>query len=87
MDYQLSTADLEIESEPLFVYPNPFTNELNFSFTDEGTVELYALDGRKMLVADWESVVDVSSLNRGIFIAVVLNKNKELVNTFKITKE
>lgn len=87
MDYQLSTLELEEERKELVVYPNPFTNELKFSFVDEGTVELYSLDGRRMLVADWESSVDVSSLNSGMFIAVVLNKNKEMVNTFKITKE
>ena len=88
LDYLLNVDDFEMEeTTPLVVYPNPFTNTIHFSFVNPGEVEVYALDGRKVVTSAWDEVIETTSLSTGIYVLVVKNIKGELVETFKITKQ
>jgi hypothetical protein len=87
MDYQLSTEEIERLESPLVLYPNPFTETINFSYSDKGTIQIFSLDGKMVHQAEWSETIHVSNLTSGLFIVRVTNEEGVLVNTFKITKQ
>ena len=75
-------------SAPISLYPNPFKNELMISGTS-GSVQIYDVLGKLTLVADFENgaPINTEALEKGIYIVRVMNNNKELVKTQKISKD
>lgn len=88
MNYQLSTDELmkEESTEDLVVYPNPFNNVINLSEPGEGTVELFTLDGRKVLESEWQTEIRTDTVQTGMYMLVIRDKKGVVVNTHKITK-
>jgi hypothetical protein len=87
LDYQLELEEYDEDvAESLVVFPNPFLNELNFSFVGEGIVYLYSLDGRLVKAAEWANHLDVSELSAGVFILSVHNRTGDRIHTTKLIK-
>jgi len=88
MNYQLSTDELmkEESTEDLVVYPNPFNNVINLSEPGDGTVELFTLDGRKVLESEWQTEIRTDTVQTGMYMLVIRDKKGVVVNTHKIIK-
>lgn len=79
------TVDLETMnvSEPEFIsndriYPNPTRDFLNIQASEEiSSVEIYSLSGQKLLTSSG-SKIDVSHLNKGIYIIQIHTKNGKI---------
>jgi len=72
-------------TETLIIYPNPATNVLNIK--DEGLIEPYAiqifsLDGRMVHSGKYEESIDVSFLNKGVYIIGILANNERVLRRF-----
>jgi hypothetical protein len=85
LDYQLEVEEIE-DRESLVVYPNPFTEELNFSYADEGSILIFSLDGRLVKQSDWTTRLAVQDLRAGVFLVHVMNSSGIIVHTSKIVK-
>ena len=85
LDYQLDAEELEVP-EPLIIYPNPFRDELNFSYSDEGMVFVFSLDGRLVKQADWTPKLDMTDLSAGVFLLKVVDRAGFEIQTTKIVK-
>ena len=57
------------------VYPNPAANRITVS-GDATQVDIYLLDGR-LVVSDNKNEIDVSHLNKGLYLVIVTGKNGE----------
>ncbi|MGS0524771.1 T9SS type A sorting domain-containing protein [Zobellia nedashkovskayae] len=78
---QITQKDLIVEAKDFSVSPNPFINSFEYEYSvknyDEVTVDLYALNGRKIEAlknkeshrpGNYSDVVDTSDLDAGIYI-------------------
>ncbi|MDX2189930.1 MAG: T9SS type A sorting domain-containing protein [Bacteroidota bacterium] len=64
------------DSPPMTIYPNPATNVINFSESIQG-ITLFDLMGNVHLqIENTLNIIDISNLNRGIYIAKILHKDK-----------
>lgn len=76
------------ETEPIVVYPNPATTQLNI-LTEESTayqVEIYSISGTLVMQKMWltgNKTLDVSSLSRGTYL-VQINHPTKKIHTFKV---
>ena len=74
------------------VYPNPTKDIIHIFHKEkfEGVVTIYNLLGSKMmrinvnLVHGYNSTLDVSSLNDGVYILTIKDKNNKLIKTKKV---
>jgi len=81
------------KENPVRVFPNPATNQINIQFTDiinnDAVIEIYGSMGNQvlsecMLAGNYIKFVDVSKLNAGLYYySILLNGNK--VSTGKLT--
>ena len=91
------STGLDIESDGLGVYPNPFTNSFVYEYEVESdeqvSVDLYALDGRKLKsllhseshgAGDFQNAVDASDLDAGVYILKISTSEGE--KTMKLIK-
>ena len=63
----LSTEDFETTT--LAIYPNPATNSISISSgVDISTVEIFAMNGQKVLGTTQTSSIDVSRLSQGMYL-------------------
>jgi len=80
----LSVTDYEQELD-FKLYPNPATDSFSLSVKDEAQVTLFTISGRKVLekTVTQNDSIDISGLNRGIYLVVVKNyrgmKTKKLI--------
>ncbi len=59
--------DFKFNTTDVYVYPNPATDNINFS--DDVSVTIFSLAGRMVLASNnYVSHLDISSLNKGIYI-------------------
>lgn len=59
------------------LYPNPISNELHVDHV-KGTLQLYTLTGKLLQqyqLDSYENVIDVSSLDRGYYFALIIDEN------------
>lgn len=85
MDYLLD-VDENDSVEELLLYPNPASNEINFSFVKDGKIEIIAADGKTIRTLDWTQIIDVSDLTNGFYFIRVTSSDGTYLNTFKIIK-
>ncbi len=81
------------KENPVRVFPNPATNQINIQFTDiinnDAVIEIYGSMGNQvlsecMLAGNYIKFVDVSKLNAGLYYySILLNGNK--VSSGKLT--
>ena len=84
----LSVEDLE-QKNRVYVYPNPVSETLNFSFGSKIPYHatVYDLSGKKRLSAELPQLsLDVSSLDKGVYFVVVEHTSGEK-QTLKFIKE
>ncbi len=84
----LSVEDLE-QKNRVYVYPNPVSETLNFSFGSKTPYHatVYDLSGKKRLSAELPQLsLDVSSLDKGVYFVVVEHTSGEK-HTLKFIKE
>jgi hypothetical protein len=85
LDYQVDLDEL-VMPEPLVVYPNPFRDEVNFSYVGEGNIRVYSLEGRLVKSAEWTTTMDLSDLSSGVFILNVHDLSGNVMHTEKLIK-
>lgn len=86
----LSTADENLKSKDLTVYPNPVKDVLNLSYDEKiSTISIYNLVGQEVLtksINDLKGSVDVSGLGSGNYV-VKVDTAGNTVKTVKIIKK
>ncbi|WP_299668387.1 leucine-rich repeat domain-containing protein [uncultured Polaribacter sp.] len=81
---------LGVESQELIAvnaYPNPVKNKLYFRSDDVDSVEIYNILGAKISSQKVVNGVDVSSLNRGIYLVKAKNNEGLAFKTIRIFKD
>ena len=78
--YSSSLGINDIIGEEIKIYPNPTSNYLNFSIKNPSDYQINVFDvlGKKVLETNIDSVnsrLDVSNLNRGVYILTFKNYN------------
>ena len=83
----VSTEDLFDESR-FSVFPNPVSDWLNLQtdIPDIETVLVHDISGRLVLQSKFLPIMDVQSLNTGIFVVSLLDKQNQFLYSFKINK-
>lgn len=82
----LSVNDFETDKSLVKIYPNPTTNYINIqSNFDINSVEVYSLQGQKVLLVENQKTINISSLSKGIYFLKVKTVNGEI--TKKIIKQ
>jgi len=61
------------------LFPNPTSSVLNFSET-LNNIEIYSLDGKKILTKKSSESIDVQNLTKGIYIIKAQNLNGNIIN-------
>jgi hypothetical protein len=67
------------------VYPNPVSSTLNITGLENSTSQLYNSIGQLVLSSNL-STIDLNRLDRGLYILIVEDENKNQTN-FKILKK
>ena len=88
----IETVVNQITNISSFVYPNPFTTKLYVENNDDfSTLEIYSLQGTKLIVAQLESnnteisAPKLSGLKKGVYFAVL--KGEQKIHSFKLIKQ
>lgn len=78
---------LESQKEASFtVYPNPVVDYLHFSSNDVYSVEVYNILGARVSSQNAVNSVDMTNLNKGVYIVKALNNETLNVSTVKVVK-
>ncbi len=82
-DILLNNSENDLQN-PISIFPNPSSDFININgIEDEVRIIIYNLTGKKVLETSAKNNIDVSSLNKGVYIVNVksstLNKNMKLV--------
>ena len=81
---ELSGASVtESETDLISIYPNPATNEINFTGASTGSIEIFDLSGRLVLNNSMVSTLNVSALNSGLYLIVIKDVNGVIIKTQK----
>ena len=79
-------ASLNIETEDITVFPNPFKNEINITnLTDKNHIQVYAMDG-KLMFEGYSSTIDTYEWISGLYELIIFNQDNSIVDRFKIVK-
>jgi hypothetical protein len=84
LDYLLE--DETFDTEELTLYPNPVEDEINFSFSSVGYVQVIGTDGKIVLEKPWSNNVSLTELNPGFYLVRVVASSGTFSKTFKIVK-
>lgn len=69
------TEDFQFENS-CFVYPNPAKNNINIIGVENQNIEIYSIDGKKILGTFYQGDdIDISSLPQGLYIIKVGNQS------------
>ena len=77
----------------IYVYPNPVSSNINFSFKDktEGVIEIFDFTGRNIeeiqLNNVSEVIINMSEYPAGIYLYSIIGKNGNIIHSGKICKE
>lgn len=78
----------EIKKNAGKIYPNPTTGILNLQFENSITpleINIYDLSGRRVFYSPYSPFIDISRLNKGVYVVRLLFKEEEI--HFKLIKE
>ncbi|WP_299895951.1 T9SS type A sorting domain-containing protein [uncultured Aquimarina sp.] len=82
-DNTLSNEDIEFNEEIVSFYPNPANTSIyikNFSSLDISSVDIYDMQGKKIISKKLESrEIDVSSLTKGVYLLKIKNNSGDRV--------
>ncbi|MBN4071223.1 T9SS type A sorting domain-containing protein, partial [Crocinitomix catalasitica] len=78
----LTEFDDEVE-----IFPNPFNDQLIVRGLENGTIELYDLSGKRILLQRIEEFVSVVNVEPGLYIAVLRDDVGSRILTKKLIKE
>ena len=74
----VSTSVNEVAVNPVKVFPNPFSSEINISANDAGMFSIYDISGREILSADFKkgsSVFSSEELAAGVYLIQIKTNN------------
>lgn len=86
VDLELSTStNNEIKNDKIILYPNPVKKELNID-GEFSTIEIYDKIGKLILGPISKKSINISSLNNGLYTAILKTKNYITFKKFTIQK-
>lgn len=82
------TLSVNNQTKDLFnSYPNPVVDYLHFSSNDVYSVEVYNILGAKVSSQKAVKSVDMTNLNKGVYIVKAINNETSNVSTIKVVKQ
>jgi hypothetical protein len=69
------------------LFPNPVTNVLNVTATENVNVAIFSVDGKKLMEQKNAKSIDVSNLASGMYLIQVYSQNNSLLKTDKFVKK
>lgn len=88
LDYTLSEEELERELQEIKLYPNPAQNLVNIKGIEGSfNVTIYDLSGRKVTFAENEHTIDVTHLERGVYLIDIRDTDGNPLYAKKLVKE
>jgi len=86
--YTGGTLSVNNQSKEIFnSYPNPVVDYLHFSSNDVYSVEVYNILGAKVSTQKDVKSVDMTNLNKGVYILKATNNETSNVSTIKVVKK
>ncbi|MGB1040270.1 MAG: T9SS type A sorting domain-containing protein [Flavobacteriales bacterium] len=85
----INYANLTEKTKPISVtaFPNPATDKVTFNSSENiSSIELYSLTGQKVMTKNNSKTLDISSMEKGIYIAKITTKNGSVASK-KIIKK
>jgi len=84
----LSVNNIDYKDDAsISIYPNPVQNILNVNASKEVLkIEVFNILGQKMLSKENSSTVDISNLNKGVYITKIFQEN-DVISTKRFIKE
>jgi len=76
---------LQLSGQPFF-YPNPAQNSIFVELKLNEQIEIYSIEG-KLLIQSHNNNIDLSILNKGIYLIQVIAENNRSVKISKLIKE
>lgn len=85
-DFSILEAE-EMEDNEISIYPNPVGDQLFIQGINTGSLEIYDFAGKLVFMKDLEGVVDVSFMQKGIYLIVIKDNSGNIVKTAKQIKK
>ncbi len=88
MHVNQATAVEKLQKDEVNIYPNPTKDYLNISLENDAeieSVEIFNMNGQKVLNGAFEQNIDVSNLRSGLYILKLIGAKK--IGTFRFIKE
>ena len=88
----LSAIENAAEALQIRVYPNPVSDLIHVTVTDKvigSTVKIHSLLGTEVIsknVTEGQEAIDVSSLQQGLYLYNILDKNNKVILSGKFNK-
>ena len=83
----VSVGVIDVLNNPeISIYPNPVEDELYIVSTEKTSIEILNILGKKVMSSS-KTVIDVKSLDAGIYFVNIFNVNKELIAVKKVIKK
>jgi len=84
-DGTLAIEETTLPKEKLILFPNPTDSQLTINSDKIFKVEVYDLQGRKMLETNSTSI-DFTELKTGIYLVNLFDDRNKIVSTYKVIK-
>lgn len=83
-----SDTDDLLKENGFWAFPNPVSDWLNLQtdIPNIETVQVYDVSGKLVMQSRFQPILDVSTLNQGVFVISIFNKQNKLLLSFKINK-
>ena len=67
----------DFEANDIKIYPNPVSDALNvYLNTSIKTIEIYSVQGKKLITMNETSTIDVSRLSKGLYLVKIYAMDK-----------
>ncbi len=85
---EFSTSSVEEEDKnEISIYPNPFTDVINITGINDGQLQVFDLSGRIVFNAPVSNQMEISGLEKGVYLFVLSDINSNIVKVDKQIKE
>jgi choice-of-anchor B domain-containing protein len=85
-DFSMASTD-ELLTDQISIFPNPVTSELNILGVLAGSVQIRDVSGKMVSEQGLNGAVDMSGLQKGIYLISILNDQGQLLKIEKVIKE
>ncbi|UKN02461.1 choice-of-anchor B family protein [Paracrocinitomix mangrovi] len=85
-NFSMASEDEITDQNEIKIYPNPFKNVLNIYAKTGESVEILDVSGKIVLKTAFADQIDVSGLEKGVYILSIFDENNQKIDSKRIVK-